>query len=115
MPAPSPAETGTGTGFHPALPAPVNGHDPLCVNAAGPCCPWMTGGCDCQCSCEDIARIRRDQSERDNAWHNNPCMSCGPHAEYSTYICDDCGAEMSASLHDDHDPDDDAGAEGAPV
>ena len=35
-------------------------HDPRCPNANGPCCPWM-GECVCQCLCDFIQKIRKDE------------------------------------------------------
>ena len=40
-----------------------NGHDPLCPNSEGVCCPWM-GECNCQCLCDFILRVRRDESNK---------------------------------------------------
>lgn len=40
-------------------------HDPKCPVFKGPCCPWVEGGCDCQCMCDFISDIRGD--ERDKA------------------------------------------------
>ena len=39
-------------------------HDPLCYVAknGGNCCPWMPS-CDCQCMCDWIAEIRKDEHE----------------------------------------------------
>ena len=39
-------------------------HDPLCVCADGPCCPWVAGGCDCQCMCDLITKARADEREK---------------------------------------------------
>lgn len=38
-------------------------HDPLCNIVDGPCCPWM-GDCTCQCNCDFIAEVRRDDRQR---------------------------------------------------
>ena len=35
------------------------GHDLLCINYQGSCCPWM-GDCSCQCDCEFISKVRED-------------------------------------------------------
>lgn len=39
-------------------------HDPLCVVSQGSCCPWM-GDCTCQCLCDFINEIRKDQRRKD--------------------------------------------------
>jgi hypothetical protein len=38
-------------------------HDPICNNSSGPCCEWM-GECDCQCTCDWIAAVRNDHTQR---------------------------------------------------
>jgi len=38
-------------------------HDPLCAISGGPCCPWM-GECDCQCTCDLIGKVRKDEADR---------------------------------------------------
>lgn len=35
-------------------------HDPLCNIYEGPCCPWM-GDCQCNCNCEFILAVRKDE------------------------------------------------------
>lgn len=35
------------------------GHDVLCENYNGSCCPWM-GDCECQCMCDFIGEVRLD-------------------------------------------------------
>jgi hypothetical protein len=35
-------------------------HDRLCLVYEGPCCPWM-GDCECQCICDWIEEVRRDE------------------------------------------------------
>lgn len=38
----------------------VLAHDKFCPVYEGSCCPWM-GNCVCQCNCDDIAAIRKDE------------------------------------------------------
>lgn len=42
----------------------VTEHDSLCPVRDGSCCPWM-GDCVCQCLCEFINEIRKDQQRKD--------------------------------------------------
>ena len=36
-------------------------HDPFCI---GPCCEWMPQPCGCQCVCDLIDKVRKDQTQR---------------------------------------------------
>jgi cytochrome P450 len=38
-------------------------HDSKCPNYEGPCCPWM-GECVCQCLCDFIFDIRKDEDQQ---------------------------------------------------
>lgn len=42
------------------------------------------------CQCELIAKVRADERAKVEAYYTNPCMSCGPMSEWSTYVCDEC-------------------------
>lgn len=40
----------------------ANKHDKFCLNyEKGDCCPWIKGGCQCQCTCNEISDIREDE------------------------------------------------------
>ena len=40
--------------------------------------------------------VRENTARSVHDYHNNPCMFCGPHAEYSTYVCEECGSGISS-------------------
>lgn len=40
-------------------------HDKFCLNyEKGDCCSWMKGGCQCQCTCDEISEIRDDERKK---------------------------------------------------
>lgn len=43
------------------------------------------------CTCALITYVTKQRDTH----HDNPCMICGPHAEYSTYICPSCEEELA--------------------
>lgn len=70
-----------------------NDHDHLCPNSKGTCCPWM-GECECQCLCDWIQEIRKDE-------RRNPVAGIKTGSDYmdgyiaglyaSSWTCLDCG------------------------
>lgn len=71
-------------------------HDPLCMCSHDDIDCSVVCPVGCVCDCKFIAEVRADERKRGQEQYN-PCMFCGPNKE-STFVCDDCGSEISDGL-----------------